>query len=53
LRACVRQAWQAGRKAAAIAEDCAGAGFDASQGDYAAWLFLEEWNRGKSRGKSH
>jgi len=53
LRACVRQAWQAGRKAAAIAEDCAGAGFDASQGDYAAWLFLEEWNRGKSRGKAH
>jgi len=53
LRACVRQAWQAGRKAQAIAEDCAGAGFDASQGDYASWLFLEEWNRGKSRGKSH
>jgi len=53
LRACVRQAWQAGRKAAAIAEDCAGAGFDASQGDYAAWLFLEEWNRGKTRGKVH
>jgi glyoxylase-like metal-dependent hydrolase (beta-lactamase superfamily II) len=53
LRACVRQAWQAGRKAAAIAEDCAGAGFAASQGDYASWLFLEEWNRGKSRGKAH
>ena len=53
LRACVRQAWQAGRKSAAIAEDCAGVGFDASQGNYAAWLFLEEWNRTKSSGKAH
>src|SRR5262249_15148980 len=50
VRACVRQARAAGRSAAAIAEDCAGAGFEASQGDYAAWLFLEEWNRS---GKSH
>ena len=43
LEACVRYAKNAGRPAAAIAEDCAGAGFDASQGDYAAWLFLEDW----------
>lgn len=50
LKACVQQARKAGRKAAAIAEDCAGSGFEASQGDYAAWLFLEEWNRS---GKSH
>jgi len=53
LRACVRQAWQAGRTAATIAADCAGAGFDASQGNYAAWLFLEEWNRAKKSGKTH
>ena len=50
VRACVQQARKAGRNAAAIAEDCAGSGFEASQGDYAAWLFLEEWNRS---GKSH
>ena len=50
LKACLRQAKKAGRSAAAIAEDCAGAGFEESQGDYAAWLFLDEWNRS---GKSH
>ena len=50
VRACVAQAKKAGRTAADIAEDCAGAGFEESQGDYAAWLFLEEWNRS---GKSH
>jgi cyclase len=42
LRACVREAWRAGRTPAAIAEDCMGAGFPADQGDYAAWLFLDD-----------
>lgn len=45
LHDCVRQAHALGRAPAAIAEDCAGAGFDRGQGDYAAWLLLEDWSR--------
>jgi glyoxylase-like metal-dependent hydrolase (beta-lactamase superfamily II) len=45
LRACVRQAKAAGRTPGEIALDCEGAGFRGQAGDYAAWLFLEEWAR--------
>jgi len=43
LRACLRQAYDHGRAPATMGEDCLGVGFDADRGDYAAWLFSEDW----------
>jgi len=49
LRACVEQAHAAGRVPGTVAADCAGVGFAADQGDYAAWLLLDDWGRVRSR----
>ena len=49
LRACVQQAHAAGRTPGEVAADCAGAGFAADQGDYAAWLLLDDWGRARAR----
>ncbi|MGH7725793.1 MAG: MBL fold metallo-hydrolase [Candidatus Eiseniibacteriota bacterium] len=43
LRACARGAFEVGRKRAKTAEDCAGLGFEGSQGGMVTWLFYEEW----------
>ncbi len=49
LEECVKRAKTLGRKRGAIAEDCEGAGFGKDQGDYAAWLLLEDWARARPR----
>jgi glyoxylase-like metal-dependent hydrolase (beta-lactamase superfamily II) len=49
LRACTRQAFDAGRPRASTGEDCAGVGFGAEQGTYASWLFYEDWTRARSK----
>jgi hypothetical protein len=49
LRACLRQAFDRGRPPAQMGEDCLGAGFAADRGDYAAWLFAEDWGKSKPR----
>jgi glyoxylase-like metal-dependent hydrolase (beta-lactamase superfamily II) len=51
LRACVLQAKSVGRTPAVIAADCAGAGFPKDQGNYAAWLLLEDWARAQKAPK--
>jgi len=45
LRTCLRQAFDHGRAPAVMGEDCLGSGFDVDRGDYAAWLFAEDWRR--------
>jgi glyoxylase-like metal-dependent hydrolase (beta-lactamase superfamily II) len=49
LRGCLRQAFDHGRPPATMGEDCLGAGFAADRGDYAAWLFAEDWGKPKPR----
>jgi glyoxylase-like metal-dependent hydrolase (beta-lactamase superfamily II) len=48
LRTCLRQAYALGRPPSAMGTDCLGVGFDADRGDYAAWLFAEDWNRARA-----
>ncbi len=45
LRTCLRQAFDHGRPPETMGEDCLGVGFDVDRGDYAAWLFAEDWRK--------
>jgi cyclase len=50
LRACARQAFEAGRPRGLAADDCAGTGFPGAAGAYAVWQFDAEWRTGKAGG---
>jgi glyoxylase-like metal-dependent hydrolase (beta-lactamase superfamily II) len=43
LRACARQAFDAGRPGPIAGVDCAGVGFPGESASYAVWLFDHEW----------